>query len=126
MHAVNWFEIPSLDFDRAVKFYSTVMGQTMEKMEFNGEPNAFFAYDREKQGIGGAVVFSQNSKPSAEGPVVYLNASSAAELEAAVNRVAGAGGAVIMPKTDLGDIGFIALIRDTEGNRVGLHAPASV
>jgi len=29
----------------------------------------------------------------------------------------------VLPKTDIGDPGFIALVRDTEGNVVGLHAP---
>jgi predicted enzyme related to lactoylglutathione lyase len=28
-----------------------------------------------------------------------------------------------MPKTDIGAPGFIALVRDTEGNVVGLHSP---
>jgi predicted enzyme related to lactoylglutathione lyase len=28
-----------------------------------------------------------------------------------------------MPKTDIREAGFIALVRDTEGNVVGLHSP---
>ena len=32
------------------------------------------------------------------------------------------GGSVLVGTTDLGDTGTFALIRDTEGNRVGLHA----
>jgi uncharacterized protein len=28
-----------------------------------------------------------------------------------------------MPKTDIGDPGFIGTMLDTEGNRVGIHAP---
>jgi predicted enzyme related to lactoylglutathione lyase len=28
-----------------------------------------------------------------------------------------------MPKTDIGDPGFIAVLRDTEGNSVALHSP---
>jgi predicted enzyme related to lactoylglutathione lyase len=29
---------------------------------------------------------------------------------------------VVQPKTDIGPPGFIALVRDTEGNVVGLHS----
>jgi len=29
---------------------------------------------------------------------------------------------VVQPKTDIGPPGFIALVRDTEGNIVGLHS----
>jgi len=51
---------------------------------------------------------------------VYLNASG--KLDACLERVVPAGGAVVMPKTDIGDPGFIAVVRDTEGNLVGLHS----
>jgi predicted enzyme related to lactoylglutathione lyase len=30
---------------------------------------------------------------------------------------------VLLPRTDIGEPGFIALVRDTEGNVVGLHEP---
>jgi predicted enzyme related to lactoylglutathione lyase len=36
--------------------------------------------------------------------------------------VEGAGGQVIMPKTNIGENGFIAMFMDTEGNRVALHS----
>jgi predicted enzyme related to lactoylglutathione lyase len=42
-------------------------------------------------------------------------------LDASLARVAPAGGSVVLPKTDMGPV--IALLRDTEGNVVGLHAP---
>ena len=43
-------------------------------------------------------------------------------LDAIVGRVEQAGGKVEQPKTSIGEHGFIALIRDTEGNVVGLHS----
>ena len=36
-----------------------------------------------------------------------------------------AGGKVMMPKTDIGPPGFIAVMVDTEGNSVGLHSERS-
>ncbi len=49
-----------------------------------------------------------------------LNADG--KMDAILARVAGAGGAVVLPRTSIGQHGFIALIKDTEGNRVGLHS----
>jgi predicted enzyme related to lactoylglutathione lyase len=35
-----------------------------------------------------------------------------------------AGAQLVLPKTSIGEQGFIALIKDSEGNLVGLHTPA--
>jgi predicted enzyme related to lactoylglutathione lyase len=72
------------------------------------------------RGVGGALVRDPRFRPSADGAVVYLDAS--AGLDGCLERVKAAGGKVLMPRTDVGAPGFIALILDTEGNRVGLHA----
>ena len=60
--------------------------------------------------------------PSREGTLVYLNTHGEAALAEVLARVVPAGGRVMMPKTSIGPQGFIAVIEDTEHNRVGLHA----
>lgn len=120
MNAINWFEIPATDFDRAVKFYETALGISMHREVFAGDPNAFFPY-AQGQGVGGSVVKADYANPGSGGAVVYLNAGTHQQLEAALARVEAAGGSVLRPATDLGEIGTIAFIRDTEGNHVGLH-----
>jgi predicted enzyme related to lactoylglutathione lyase len=52
--------------------------------------------------------------------VVYLNGGE--NLGTVLDKVEVAGGQVIMPKTDLGENGFMAYFADTEGNKVGLHS----
>ena len=116
-NAINFFEIPSLDFDRAVAFYETILGVKLHREVFMDIPSALFPSG--EAGAGGAVIHSA-VKPSADGPVLYLNADG--KLDAVVERVEAAGGAVLMPITAIGEPGFIALIRDTEGNRIGLHS----
>ena len=37
-------------------------------------------------------------------------------------QVEKAGGKIVMPKTSTGGNGFMALFKDTEGNRVALHS----
>ena len=118
-HAINWFEIFVADLDRATRFYETMLGVPLHRETFAGTPMAIFAGGQDV--VGGALVQDPQRKPSAEGPLVYLNA--AGKLDAVLGRVASARGSVLLPKTDIGDPGFIAIVQDSEGNRVGLHSP---
>ncbi|MBL8153016.1 MAG: VOC family protein [Anaerolineae bacterium] len=124
LNAVTWFEIPAADFDRAVQFYSTVLAAEMRTENFMGIPNAFFPFDQ--QGVGGAVVLDPDRKPSYTGSLVYLNAGTPENLDRLLSRVEAAGGGLVVPRTDIGEPGYIAVIRDTEGNQVGLHAPRTM
>jgi len=118
-NAINWFEIPVSDLDRAARFYERVLGVTLKRELFTGTPIAVFtAPDR---AVGGALVSQPQRKPSADGALVYLDATG--KLDAALDRVPAAGGAVLLAKTDIGEPGFIAIVRDSEGNHVGLHSP---
>lgn len=123
-NAITWFEIPAVDFDRTVQFYSTILAVTMRTENFAGIPNAYFPFDQ--QGVGGAVVLDPDRKPSQTGSLVYLNAGTPENLDRLLSRVEAAGGMVVVPRTDIGNPGYIAVIRDTEGNQVGLHAPRAV
>lgn len=115
-NAVTWFELPVRDMERAQRFYETVLGAKLRAELFGGKPNAIFPY---AAGVGGALVQDAHLKPAADGAVVYLNASG--QLDDCLKRIEAAGGKVLLPRTDIGDPGFIAMMLDTEGNRVGLH-----
>jgi uncharacterized protein len=118
-NAINWFEVPANDFDRARKFYEAVLGTEL-RVEVGGRmPMAFFPAD---SGIGGAIVRHEQIRPGGDGTVVYFDASGG--LERCLRRVEAAGGKVLVPITDIGENGRFAILLDTEGNRVGLHQPA--
>lgn len=119
-NAINWFEIPATNFDRAVTFYSTLLASEIQKGEFMGEPQAFFPSD--PTSVGGAIVQSERLTPSSTGTLIYLNLGTVENLEQALGRVEASGGKLLMPKTDIGDPGFIGVIQDSEGNQIGLHA----
>jgi predicted enzyme related to lactoylglutathione lyase len=119
--AVNWFEIPVADLPRARRFYETVLAVTLEPRHMGLMQMAIFPY--RSAGVGGCLVLAEGAVPSGSGTLVYLNAGKA--LDAALARVAGAGGRVAVPKTKLPDnMGAFAHIVDSEGNRVGLHGEA--
>jgi predicted enzyme related to lactoylglutathione lyase len=117
-NTINWFEIPTTDLDRASRFYEVVLGAPLKRELFGGMPLAVF--QGEEESVRGALVHDQRRKPVADGALVYLHAPN---LDASLARIETAGGNVVLPKTDIGEPGFIALVRDTEGNVVGLHAP---
>lgn len=119
-HAINWFEISVADFDRAKKFYENILSYTMPEMPMPGMRMGILPHLRE-EGIGGAIVHSENHHPSQGGSIVYLNGGN--DLSGILNRVESAGGHIMVPKTEIGDgMGYFALFADSEGNTVGLHS----
>ena len=120
-NAINWFEIPAENFDRAKDFYSNVLACELHTEEVMGTKMGFLPTEGEGS-VGGAVCAGEMYKPSPDGSVVYLNGGD--DLSAPLSRVEGAGGKVIMPKTKISDeIGYMAFFFDTEGNRLALHSP---
>lgn len=120
-NAIQNFQIPVFDFQRAHKFYSFLMGYELEVMEYAGARLGIFQYDAEKGGVGGNLIQSEGLKPSAEGTMVYLDAGN--DLQPHLDRTLKAGGEVLVEKTSLGpEMGFFAIIKDTEGNSVGFYS----
>ena len=119
-NAINWFEIPSTDFERATAFYNTILDAELRVQVVDGISNAIFPYSgHADNAIGGTVVHNPSTKPGADGAVVYLNVDGV--LDAVLSRVEAAGGKVLMPRLDT-QFGATAMILDSEGNRVGLHS----
>ncbi len=120
-NSLNWFEIPALDIKRAKKFYQDIFRIKMDEMEMMGMHMAFFPWKEGSGKANGGLCKSKMHKPSkTSGAVVYLNANP--DLNTVLKRVEKAGGQVVMPKTDIGENGFMAFFIDSEGNRVGLHS----
>ncbi len=117
-NAINWFELPSNNFERAVKFYGEVLGENLQPMDHPQMKMAFFP--TKNNGVGGCVTHGNGNKPNAEGALVYLNGGE--DLGTPLSRVTKAGGEVLMPKTSIGENGFMAIFKDTEGNRVAIHS----
>ncbi|WP_242205652.1 VOC family protein [Aestuariivivens insulae] len=121
-NAVNWFEIPVKDYNRAKTFYATVLGTkiTDYPMSEGSMKYGVFAYDNENQGVGGAIIEAEGQTPTHDGCTIYLNGGN--DLGLSLSRVERCGGKIIMPKTSIGENGFIAQFSDTEGNRIALHS----
>ncbi len=118
-NAINWFEIPVKNFDRAKKFYESVLDITM-MLPFEGMKYAMFPADMKNGEIGGGLVEEQGYEPSQNGAVVYLNGGD--DLSVPLSRVEAAGGKIVIPKKSIGANGFMAMFIDTEGNKMAFHS----
>ena len=113
-----WFEIPTRDLDRAVRFFETVL-QTRLRREAMGPVNmAVFPHD--DKAPSGALAQGDGFSPSGQGTVVYLHLD---DVRPVLERVKAAGGEVRVPVTALPEgMGFFARFADPEGNVVGLFS----
>ena len=120
-NAINWFEIPAADFERAKKFYETIFDYQIPESVVGPTKMGFFLYDFKSGKIGGAICHGNGYTPSQQGSLVYLNADP--DLQAILSRVEKAGGKILQAKTQVTpEIGHVAVFIDSEGNRVALHS----
>ncbi|WP_112663079.1 VOC family protein [Microvirga flavescens] len=120
MNPVVWFEIPVNDLDKAKAFYEGVLDLSLSLQEMGPAKMAFFPMkDQAEPGAAGTLVKSDGYGPSESGTLVYFEVP---DIEGTLKKVGEKGGKTLMPKTSIGQYGFIGHFVDCEGNRIGLHS----
>ena len=105
-------EIPAPDLQKARAFYGSVFRRTFEP---SGDYLMFSAGEGK---LGGG--FSPTEQPQEGGVLLYLRVE---DIPAALEAIKAAGGSVVRDKTGIGEWGFYALVKDTNGTRLGLWSP---
>jgi predicted enzyme related to lactoylglutathione lyase len=118
VNPVVYFEIPVLDLNRACDFYSKVFETTLTKEDVDGYQMAFFETSGDSFGASGALVVGDVYIPSHQGCFLYFGVES---IDETIARAEELGGSVLYPKKSNGDLGSVAEIQDSEGNRIALH-----
>jgi predicted enzyme related to lactoylglutathione lyase len=119
------FEIPYDDGERARTFYREAFDWQLQEMP-GMEYTLAMTGPSGDQGpteagyINGGLLAREES--AAPGPVVVMDVPSIDTALATVERL---GGSTVVPKQPIGEMGFTAYVRDTEGNVVGLWETAS-
>ena len=110
------FEVPVDDVDRAGKFYERAFGW---QISMNGPPGYALCRTGEsgEPGIDGAL------RARTEPDAVPVTLEVPAMIEA-LTAVAEAGGVLAQAPTTIPGLGRLAVVLDTEGNRIGLLEPA--
>jgi uncharacterized protein len=120
---VGWFEVPVSDMERAMAFYETVFGVKLSRHTLGTFDMAWFpSLDAAPGAAGSLVRLAEHYKPSADGTLVYFS-SQTGDLADELARVPAAGGKILSPKKQIApDVGYMATVLDTEGNRIALHS----
>jgi hypothetical protein len=118
---VGWFEIYVRDLERAKRFYETVFETELQSLKapFPGIELLAFPMVQDRYGAAGALVRMEGGPSGGNSTLVYFSCQDCAVEE---GRVAAAGGDVERPKMSIGEYGFISLVRDPDGNMIGLHS----
>ena len=98
------------DLDRAIRFYSAVLGAPVKKEQYEGMTFAMLPH-AEEHGVSGCLApGGEGSKiePSQHGPLLYFNCQG--RLDQAVAAVEPNGGKVLQPKHQIGPYGFRAVV----------------
>ncbi|MEO8404667.1 MAG: VOC family protein [Chitinophagaceae bacterium] len=121
-NAISWFEIPATDLPRAQKFYETILEMEMIPMDMGSMKMRMFPLE-DMMGVGGALVDSGgfHTASATDGPLIYLNGNP--DVQVVLDRVEKTGGKIVVPKTLISpEYGSMAVIIDSEGNRIGFHS----
>lgn len=116
---IAFFEIPVVDFDRAVRFYESLLNCQLTIMDWETEKMAFFTNN-----VGeciGSLSYAPDFKPSKDG---ILLSFSVENMETALSLVKNNGGEIIRAKTKIesDNKGYFSIFIDSEGNKVGLYS----
>jgi predicted enzyme related to lactoylglutathione lyase len=121
-----WTDIPVTNLDRAIKFYSAVLGNEVSKMSEAGFEYGLLPHEEQNSSgclcVGSDSAGSKN-KPSQTGPLIYLSVEG--RLNDAVKAARANGGKVLQDKHQIGPHGFRVIVADSEGNRIALHSSAA-
>lgn len=115
-------EIPAEDVRSAARFYSQIFGwgtQYDEQMDY-----MMFMYGAEP-GSGGGGFNPLGERSSVGDVIVYFGSPS---IDADLEAIKAAGGEVVVPKTEIPDMGWFCWFKDPTGNTLGLFetmAPAA-
>lgn len=92
---IAFFEIPTVDFYRAINFYETILGLKLSVFECETEKMACFIEQGE---VVGALFYAPSYQPSPDGILIHFNSQ---DIEDTLSKVLDKGGKILYPRQRL-------------------------
>lgn len=120
---VEWIEIPVTDMPRARQFYEALLDIQLQEVAL-GDDLVMAFFPVEPGAVGGALCRQPDHyTPDERGVVIYLSADP--DIETLLQRATAGGGTILMPRKLISpQAGWMAMFRDSEGNRIALYEKA--
>jgi uncharacterized protein len=117
-HPIVHIEIPADDPESAGKFYADVFGWKLDL-----DPNFNYLQFMAEGGPGGAFVKTGPSMGGAPDnqigkPLLYIGAD---DLDATFAKIESNGGRVLVPTTEIPNVGWFGIFNDPQGNTFALY-----
>src|ERR1700745_3801322 len=102
---VVWFDLPVRDLDRAIRFYSAVLGSPPQKHEMPGMKLAVLSHG--ENDVSGCLLpagVGNTKQPTQDGPLLYFNCQG--RLDEAIAAVEKNNGKLLQAKHSIAPHGF--------------------
>jgi predicted enzyme related to lactoylglutathione lyase len=109
--ALSWTELATRDAEAATQFYRSVFGWSAGVEEMQGVPYTIFRVG--DSGVAGMMQMTEQYPP--EMPSFWTPYFGSADVDATAAKVQELGGTVLVPPTDIPEVGRFAVISDPQG-----------
>ena len=124
MSRVIHFEVHADDPERAAAFYRELFGWQIAKWDGPMEYWMIVTGPDSEPGINGGLMRRMGPPPAEGQPVnAYPCTMGVADIDASVAKALALGGTLALPKMPIPGMGWLAYVKDTEGNILGMMQP---
>ncbi|MEO8227569.1 MAG: VOC family protein [Gemmatimonadota bacterium] len=121
MPRVVHFEIHATDPDRLVAFYEGLFGWRIQKWDGEWEYWMIVTGDNAEPGINGGLLRRQGAAaPAGQSVNAFVCTLDVPDVDDVLARLAEQGGTVAVPKMMVPGVGWLAYIKDPDGNILGV------
>jgi len=116
------FEIHASDPEKSIAFYQTLFGWRFERYPVPGVYYGVITGDEKTPGINGGLIQRMGPPPADGSPVnAWTVTVDVTNIDATFARALELGGREALPKMAIPHVGYVAYIKDVDGNIIGLH-----
>jgi predicted enzyme related to lactoylglutathione lyase len=116
------FEIHASDPDKSIAFYKALFGWSFDRYPMPGVYYGVTAGDEKTPGINGGLIQRIGPPPADGAPVnSWVMTVDVASVDKANAKALELGGTQALPKMAIPGVGYVAYVKDPDGNILGLY-----